>query len=358
MDSGLSTLMSLPDAISTFSPCKVFISYSHRDEVLREELDVHLANLKRQEKIQAWHDRAIEAGTEWDADIRHHLETASIILLLISPRFMASDYCYDLEMQRAMERHQVGTARVIPIILKPVDWQGSPFSKLQVLPKGAKPVTQWGDPDEAFLDVVLGIRQAVESLQGPLQTTTRLEEAKVIPPLLGNQSAPNSPPRAGSSEIHLESPDSQVRTGSGFYVPSSYEERCDEEVQKPGSLIRIKSPQNMGKSSLMARVLDHASQLGYRTVVIDLNQTNQKFFEDLDLFMQWFCASVGKPLGIRVKTDAYWDDIFGANDNSTDYFECYLLKDDDPPLVLAIDNFDRIFAYTDIETDLCGLLRG
>jgi len=114
----------------------------------------------------------------------------------------------------------------------------------------------------------------------------------------------------------------------------------------------------MGKSSLMARVLAQATQLGYRTVTIDLEQTNQKFFGGVDKFMQWFCASVGKPLAVRVKIEEYWDDIFGANDNSTDYFEKYLLSDDDPPLVLAIDNFDRVFKYIDIETDFCGLLRG
>jgi hypothetical protein len=114
----------------------------------------------------------------------------------------------------------------------------------------------------------------------------------------------------------------------------------------------------MGKSSLMARVLDYGSKLGYRTVTIDLTQTNQKLFDDLDRFMQWFCASVGKQLGVRVKTEEYWDDIFGANDNSTDYFENYLLTEDALPLVLAIDNFDRVFQHSDIETDFCGLLRG
>jgi hypothetical protein len=114
----------------------------------------------------------------------------------------------------------------------------------------------------------------------------------------------------------------------------------------------------MGKSSLMLRVLDRAAKLGYRTVAIDWEQTNQKFFHDLDKFMQWFCASVGKPLDVRVKLEEYWDDIFGANDNSSDYFEKYLLNGDDRPLVLAIDNFDRVFKYADIETDFCGLLRG
>jgi hypothetical protein len=144
---------------------EVFISYSHKDDDLREEFVTHLANLKRQGKITAWHDRAIEAGEEWEAQIKGNLESAQIILLLISPPFMASDYCYDIEMQRAIERHDAGTARVIPIILRPCDWKDSPFSKLQVLPKDGKPVTQWSDRDTAFLNVVEGIRKAVESLR-------------------------------------------------------------------------------------------------------------------------------------------------------------------------------------------------
>jgi hypothetical protein len=152
-------------------------------------------------------------------------------------------------------------------------------------------------------------------------------------------------------------PDGQVGSDSRFYVASPYEDRCNEEVKKPGSLIRIKSPHRMGKSSLMARILTCAEHLGYRTVSIDLAQTNQKFFADQDKYMQWFCASVGRPLGVRVKVEEYWDDIFGANDNSTDYFEQYLLKEGDLPLILAIDNFDRVFD-SQIGKDFCGLLRG
>ena len=172
---GEATVQPKPDAASPSAspapatppanaPTEVFISYSHRDDDLREEFVTHLANLKRQGKIVAWHDRAIEAGEEWEAQIKSRLESAQIVLLLISPPFMASDYCYDIEMQRAIARHEAGTARVVPIILRPCDWKGSPFSKLQVLPKDAKPVTQWSDRDTAFLNVVEGIRRAVESL--------------------------------------------------------------------------------------------------------------------------------------------------------------------------------------------------
>jgi TIR domain len=145
-------------------PIEVFISYSHQDEALKDELCVHLANLTHQGKIKPWQDRAIEAGTEWDAEIKARLESAGVILLLITPRFIASQYCFDQEMQRAMERHEAGTARVIPIIMKPCDWQDTPFSKLNALPKDGKPVVSWRDQDEALLDAVKGIRRAVESL--------------------------------------------------------------------------------------------------------------------------------------------------------------------------------------------------
>ena len=153
------------NAMQTSEPIEVFISYSHKDDDLREELESHLSSLMRQGKIKVWHDRAIEAGAEWDAEIKAHLESARIILLLISSRFMGSEYCYDIEMQRAMERHKAGTARVIPIILKPVDWKDTPFSKLQVLPRDGKPINTWDNQDEAFLNVVQGIRRAVESLK-------------------------------------------------------------------------------------------------------------------------------------------------------------------------------------------------
>ncbi|MGB3612749.1 MAG: toll/interleukin-1 receptor domain-containing protein [Elainellaceae cyanobacterium] len=156
--------MSLPSTSESDSPIEVFISYSHKDEDLKNELYVHLANLRRQGKITPWQDRAIEAGDEWDAEIKARLESAGIILLLITPRFIASEYCFDKEMQRAMARHEEGTARVIPVIMKPCDWQGTPFSKLQVLPKDAKPVVSWGDQDEALLDVVRGLRRVVEAL--------------------------------------------------------------------------------------------------------------------------------------------------------------------------------------------------
>ena len=148
----------------TSEAVEVFFSYSHKDEDLRDELATHLAMLKNQGLIKAWHDREISAGTEWANAIDENLNSADVILLLVSANFLASQYCYDIEMKRAMERHEAGEARVIPIILKPVEWSGATFGKLQALPKNAKPITTWSNRDEAFLNVAQGIRRVVEEI--------------------------------------------------------------------------------------------------------------------------------------------------------------------------------------------------
>ncbi len=143
---------------------EVFFSYAHEDEQLRDELAKHLKLLERQKVITAWHDRKITAGTEWSGQIDKHLESAKIILLLVSADFLASDYCYDVELKRAMERHEAKEARVIPVILREVDWEGTSFGKLQAIPKNAMPVTNWSNRDQAFADIARGIRRAVEKL--------------------------------------------------------------------------------------------------------------------------------------------------------------------------------------------------
>lgn len=139
---------------------EVFYSYSHKDEDLRDQLESHLSTLKREGVIKGWHDRRISAGQEWDGKIDEHLNSADIILLLVSSDFLASPYCYDIEVTHAMERHEAGDARVIPIILRSCDWTRTPFAKLQALPKDAKPVKKWEDTDDAFLDIAKGIRKA------------------------------------------------------------------------------------------------------------------------------------------------------------------------------------------------------
>ena len=148
-------------------PITLFYSYAHVDEPLRQQLEKHLSLLQRQGLIFPWHDRAILPGDEWAKDIDEHLNTASIILLLISPDFLASDYCYDKEMQRAVERHTRGEAGVIPILLRPCDWHSAPFGKLQAVPRDGKAVTEWDNRDSAFLAVATELRRVIEQFTGP-----------------------------------------------------------------------------------------------------------------------------------------------------------------------------------------------
>lgn len=141
---------------------KVFISYSHKDEPLRDSLATHLSNLQWQGIISSWYDRQLTAGTQWDDKIKTELESADIILLLISPDFIASKYCRDIEIPMALQRHESKQAYVVPVILRPFDWFDAPFAKLQAFPKDAKAVTTWVNQDEAFVSVTQGIRTAAK----------------------------------------------------------------------------------------------------------------------------------------------------------------------------------------------------
>ncbi|MFC3077682.1 toll/interleukin-1 receptor domain-containing protein [Phenylobacterium terrae] len=148
----------------------VFFSYSHADEGLRDQLEKQLAMLKRQGVIDTWHDRRIGAGVHIDHAINEHINSDEIILLLVSPDFIASDYCYEIEMKRAMERHAAGEAVVVPVILRACDWHHAPFGKLNATPRDGKPITQWPDADEAFLQVAKAVRAAAKGLAKTPQT--------------------------------------------------------------------------------------------------------------------------------------------------------------------------------------------
>lgn len=152
----------LPNAIPQC--VSIFYSYSHRDESARNELEKHLSVLRRQDVIKNWHDRKIGAGEEWKGKIDKHLESADVVLLLVSADFLDSDYCYDIEMRRAMERHESREAIVIPIIIRSCDWHQTAFGKLQALPKDGMAVKSWRNRDEAFRDIAVGIRKVVSQL--------------------------------------------------------------------------------------------------------------------------------------------------------------------------------------------------
>ena len=143
----------------------MFVSYASEDQALVDELRAHLSLLQHQNIIRDWHEHRINAGAELKDEIIQHLNTAQVILLLVSVDFINSDYCYGVEVNRALERHGSGEAIVIPILLRPVSmaWRKHPFAKLQVLPTNAKPVVTWRNREEAFVNVANGIRDVINN---------------------------------------------------------------------------------------------------------------------------------------------------------------------------------------------------
>lgn len=247
----------------------VFYSYSHRDEALKEKLDEQLSVLKRRGLISTWHDREIAAGTNWKDQIDDHLDTADVILLLVSPSFIASDYCWDREMKRALERHSRGHARVMPVILRPCLWQETPFAELQAVPKDARPVTLWQDQDEAFFSIATAIQQAVKELQRTGPSTS--------------SASPAQPKSAGSgSAFRVVADPATLPDFTAFKeldVPW-----CPEMVVLPPGEFLMGRPTEDDDGSPGGR--QHLVKIGYRLAIGRYAVT----FDEYD----YFCAETGR----------------------------------------------------------------
>lgn len=161
-------------------PIDVFFLYSHRDEALRDELAAHLAGLRRQGTIHDWHDRRIGAGDDRQAVIDAQIDASEVILLLVSADFLASDDC-EADLRRALERQRAGEVRLIPILLRACSYEDAPFAALEALPRGGKAVTSWPNRDEAWREVVEGIRDVVEELEGPRWARRRPASSRRAP---------------------------------------------------------------------------------------------------------------------------------------------------------------------------------
>ncbi|MCG7962463.1 MAG: toll/interleukin-1 receptor domain-containing protein [Candidatus Thiodiazotropha taylori] len=194
----------------------LFFSYSHKDEELRNELEVHLSMLKRQGLLQSWHDRRIGAGKDIHSNISAELEGANIILLLVSANFLASDYCYNKEMARALEKDKEGTSRVIPVILHPCDWHSAPFGHLRATPEDGKPVSMFANRDEALAQVAKDIRITIEELGPSVQDESVLHHPESA------QDAGVSFPRSSNLRVKKRFTDQEVDE----FLESSFEYIC------------------------------------------------------------------------------------------------------------------------------------
>jgi len=327
---------------------RVFISYRSQPP------DCDLAEAFYQELKAAGHSvfmaaESIRLGDHWSQRIDRELEQCDYFLLLLSPRSATSEMVTE-EVRRAKElrdTRESGKPGILPIRVNfPLS------SSLNYNLRGYLDQIQqreWQSPDDTpqILQEVLTILA-----EGELPEYATAGTAATSEPLIEH---PDQPPLPVAEP---ELPGGQVDLASLYYVERPpIEANCYETVLKPGALIRIKAPRQMGKTSLMSRILHHAGEHQCLTVPLSFQLADAAIFSDLDKFLRWFCASVGRRLRLPNKLTDYWDDIFGSKDNCTAYFEEYLLPGISAPLVLGLDEVDMVFEHPNIAADFMGLLR-
>ncbi len=160
------------------------------------------------------------------------------------------------------------------------------------------------------------------------------------------------------SPINLEVPEGAVPLDSPFYIERDpIEKQCYQEVLKPGALILIKAPSLFGKTSLKKRILAKTKQYNYHSIVINFDQADKSLFKDVNKFLRWFCVNIARQLKLKSSLDDYWDDDFGSKVSCTIYLENYILEQVENPLVIALDQVDILFQYSQITTNFFPLLR-
>ena len=284
------------------------------------------------------------------SDEGSYLKRCDYLLLLISEESAASEMVLE-QVQLAKELHNLTAHKpaILPIFVE-VNTPLS-FDLLSYL-AGIQPWL-WRGAGDTFklLSQILTIIK-----EGRTSLTADHELAVECKAITSTKQSIIQPLPAAAPEL----PGGQVELTSGFYIDRPpIESRCYETIAQPGALIRIKAPRQMGKTSLMARILHHAEQQGSRTVALSFQLANRKIFANSDTFLQWFCASIGQELGMLEQLPKCWQlaDLIGSNQCCKAYFEQYLLSESSRPLTLGLDESDRLFESPEIADDFFGLLR-
>lgn len=255
---------------------KLFVSYSHKDEAFREDLEEHLTMMSREGVISIWHDRKILAGQEWKGQIDDNLEQADIVIFMVSPSFLASDYCFDVEVARALEKKEHGSAEIISIIIRPCDWAAAKFSKYQAVPTDAKAVSTWDNKDEAWLDAVLKIKSHLKNFTPKPADKVGLDYLKntLEEPRVSNSFVE----WLDDTEILLTHRKADKVKLSDIFVAPDFEDSQDGAdicildfwsiFNKPG-LYLISGDEQQGKTTLLKYLFREMSKLNYISAYVD-----------------------------------------------------------------------------------------
>jgi AAA-like domain/TIR domain len=295
---------------------------------------------------------SIRLGEDWAQRIDQALEQCEYFLLLLSERSAVSEMVTE-EVRRAKQlRDQTGKPMILPIRVDfPIgaelnyDLRGY-LQRIQQ--------REWRDEQdtEKILAEILELIRAGEQESQPV--AEEIDPPAIAETLMQQESIQIPPLPMAEPEL----PGGQVDLASQFYVErGTIEQRCYEAIATPGALIRIKAPRQMGKTSLMSRILRQAEQQDYLGVALSFQIADSVVFGDLDKFLRWFAASVGRRLKLPNRLNDYWDEVFGSKDNCTAYFEEYVLPALEKPLALCLDEVDMVFQHLSIASDFFGLLR-
>ncbi len=340
---------------------RVFISYRNRDP------DTAIAEgffdaLEQASMAAFMAGKSIRLGENWAQRIDDELRACDYFLVLLSEQSGGSEMVIEeVRIAKGMQGDAgTGKPMILPIRVNlPMDvpLNYDLRSYLQRIQQG-----HWtSQQDTARLVAEIASLSGEAGAPPAAAPPTRMDEVEEdaeeeieTPAVVDSGDRPPSP----SAEPELPG-GGQVDLTSAFYVARPpHEESCFREIEKSGALIRIKAPRQMGKTSLMARILHHAKSKGFRTVPLSFQIADAKIFSDLDHLLRWLCAIISRRLKISPRQiTEYWDDIFGPKDNCSTYFEEVLLPEVDGPLVLAFDEVDRIFDYPEIAEEFLSLLR-
>ncbi len=345
---------------------KVLISYHH------QEPDSTLAQILRDAIMIDGHQvfmtciglrcpQMMSAGTDWLHQIDNQLEQCDYLLLLLSPQAAISEILIEqLKVaQELRDSRHISKPVILPIRINcPSSFYFNHALRNYLVGTCQR---EWKSTQDTHIILKEILTFLSENIAwGEIKSSIiSLEEWKIVGIEEWEKHTNIQPEILSPLPVaEPELPKGQVRLASAFYVKRvPHEDQCYKEIMHPGALIRIKAPRQMGKTSLMARILDQAKEQEYFTVPLSFQHADQAIFSNLNQLLRWFCTRIARKLHLPDQVDQYWTDTFGSKDNCTAFFEDCILPQTEMPLVLGLDEVDRVFQYPNIADDFFSLLR-
>ena len=278
---------------NNMSPVNAFISYAHADEKALERLRKHFAMLQREGSLNAWTDNAIVPGAKLDPEIDANLKSSSIFIALLSPDYLASKYCYETEFKQALALADGGKLRIVPVILEPCDWLSSPFKDFMALPKDGQPVSSWTNQNNAFLDVVTGLRRLLQTLTSA--------PSSVADHSASNISAGGKRPRIKQDFDSIQKAD---YADKAYETIQNYFRASCEELSKVGDSLRAKF-ETIDGTAFTCTVVNRAKISGGEAHITVRNSKGRQYFGDISYSYQRYAQGNSANGSYSVEADDY-----------------------------------------------------